>query len=326
MKVNQSFLKEYKNLSNKLRQLGKSDIHVSAVAMGCWPIAGMTSLNVIESESIKTIEAAIDSGVNFFDTAYCYGLDGLSERLVGQVLSERRSDFVIATKCGVNWDSNAKKITDGSPQRLIKECNESLQRLNSNYIDLMYLHEPDPTVPIEESASAFLQMKQSGKIRSVGLSNVTVQQMQAFHDVCPIVAVQPPFNLLQQQIKEDIVPWCQQHQVSIINYWPLMKGLLAGKIRRDHPFDPNDKRLTYEIFQGETFEFAQTVLDELDEIAAKTGLTVAQLVIAWTINQSYITATLCGAKRDWQIEETAAAMRANLDERVFQRISQLVLK
>ena len=311
-------------MCDQLRQLGDSDLFVSPVAMGCWPIAGMTSLNVSETESIKTINAAVESGINFFDTAHCYGLDGVSERLVGRVLSERRDDFVIATKCGVHWDSNAQKVIDGSLNRLMTECDESLRRLGTDHIDLMYLHEPDPTIPIEESASAMAQMIELGKVRSVGMSNVTAQQLVAFGKVCPVVAVQPPFNLLQQQIKDELVPWCQQNQISIVNYWPLMKGLLAGKIRRGHEFEPNDKRLTYEIFQGETFEFAQTVLDGLDQIAAETELTVAQLVIAWTINQPYIAATLCGAKRDWQIRETAGAMKAKLSQSAIDRIGNLV--
>ena len=308
----------------RLRQLGNSDLQVTPVAMGCWPIAGMTSLNVNESDSVKTIEAAVAAGINFFDTAYCYGLDGVSERLLGKVLSKRRREFVIATKCGVHWGKDAKKVTDGSPERLLVECDESLRRLNTDHLDLLYLHEPDPRIPIEESASAFAKMVAAGKIRAVGLSNVTVDQIQAFQSVCEIAAVQPPFNLLQQQIKQDLVPWCQQNSVSIVSYWPLMKGLLAGKIRRGHQFDPNDKRLTYEIFQGETFEFAQTVLDQLDEIADANQLTVSQLVIAWTIAQPFITSALCGAKRDWQIEETAAAMNTNLRQDTIEEIDQIV--
>lgn len=292
--------------------------------MGCWPIAGMTSLNVTDAESINTISAAVDSGINFFDTAHCYGLDGVSERLVGKVLLHRRSEFVIATKCGVHWDTNARKVVDGRSDRLMKECDESLKRLGTDYIDLMYLHEPDPSLPIEESAKALAGMIEAGKVRRAGLSNVNIQQAQAFHKICPIVAVQPPFNLLQQQIKDELVPWCQQNNVSIVNYWPLMKGLLAGKIRRGHEFDPSDKRQTYEIFQGEAFEFAQTVLDGLDIIASELELTAAQLVVAWTINQPFITATLCGAKRDWQIKETAKAMEAKLDLATLDRIENLV--
>ena len=191
-------------------------------------------------------------------------------------------------------------------------------------IDLLYLHAPDPKVPVEESATAFAQLIDSGKIRTVGVSNLDVQQMEAFASVCPITAAQPPYNMLQRDIENDIIPWCRHHYISVINYWPLMKGLLAGKIRRGHTFDPNDKRLSYDVFQAEKFESAQRLLDGLDEIANTLGKTVAQIVINWTIHQSGITSTLCGAKRDWQIQETAGAMGWTMDESTFEQINALL--
>ncbi len=312
------------NIRPRLRCLGSSDLRVTSVAMGCWPIAGMTSLNVTEAESRKTIDAAIDSGINFFDTAHCYGLDGISEKLLGQAVRPRRDELVLATKCGVHWDSDENKVTRGTAERLLRECDESLRRLKTEHIDLMYLHEPDPTIPIEDSAVAFQQMIQSGKVRYAALSNVSVSQAEAFHAICPIVAVQPPFNLIQQHIRADLVPWCIAKDVAIVCYWPLMKGLLAGKIRRDYEFDPDDKRRTYDIFRGQRFEKAQIILDRLDEIVVETGFTISQLVVAWTVAQPFITAALCGAKRDWQIVETAKSMELELSSSILNRINALV--
>ncbi len=191
-------------------------------------------------------------------------------------------------------------------------------------IDLYYLHAPDPNVPVAETATAFARLLESGKVRSVGVSNLSLAQMDQFLDVCPITAVQPPYNMLQRGIEADVIPWCQRHQASVINYWPLMKGLLAGKIRRGHQFDPQDKRLTYDVFQGDKFESSQRLLDGLDEIADSIGKTVAQVVVNWTIHQPGILATLCGAKRAWQIRETAGALGWQLDEHQMSQISGLL--
>ncbi|MFT5300668.1 MAG: aryl-alcohol dehydrogenase-like predicted oxidoreductase [Mariniblastus sp.] len=303
------------------RQLGTTDIWVSPVAFGSWPIAGMTSLEVNDSDSLNTIVAALDAGINLIDTAHCYGANGESERLIGQAIDKRRDRCVIASKGGIHWDQAGVRHYDGTVKRLIFECEESLRRLNIETIDLLYLHAPDPKVPVEESALAFKQLIKSGKIRAAGASNFEVAQLERFSTVCPISAVQPPYNMLQREIESDIIPWCLERNVSVINYWPLMKGLLAGKIRRGHQFAPNDNRLNYEIFQGEQFESAQRLLDSLDEIAIETEKSVAQIVTNWTFQQPGITSTLCGAKRDWQIRETAGAMGWKLTPDQLDRLS-----
>ena len=306
-----------------LVKLGSSDLMVSPVAMGCWPIAGMTSLDVNESDSLNTLNAAVDCGINFFDTAYCYGTDGVSERLLGQCAAGRRDQLVIATKCGVHWDQDGGKVIDGSSDRILSECDQSLQRMGIDHIDLMYLHRPDPRTPIAESAAALATLQKQGKIRYAGVSNVTPAELIEFHAVCPVVAAQLPFNLVQQQTRRDFGHWCAEQNVAICCYWPLMKGLLAGRIRRDFVFDPADKRRGYEIFQGENFLQAQDMLDELDAIAHQHQLTISQLVIVWTIAQSCITVALCGAKRAWQISETAKAMECQLSDETLKNIGQL---
>jgi len=305
-----------------LRQIGTSQLSVTGVAMGCWPIAGMTSLNVNEGDSLATLAAAWDAGINFFDTAYCYGAKGESERLVGRALSGHREEAIIASKGGIHWDHNLQQQQDASPGTILRQCEESLQRLKTDRIDLYYLHGPDPKVPLAETATAFEQLIAAGKIRYAGVSNCTVQQLEEFISVCPIVAVQPRYNLLQRGIESTLIPWCQQRNIGVIHYWPLMKGLLGGKIRRGHTFDPQDKRLKYPIFRGENFEKAQSLLDLLDQIGAKNKKTVSQVVVNWSMNRPGITATLCGAKRDWQIRETAGAMGWQLDEESLRLIQQ----
>ena len=305
----------------QLRRLGQTDIHVSSVAMGCWPITGITTLDAIREESVKTIEAAIDNGINFLDTAYAYGIEGESEQMIGEVIKACRDKVVIATKGGIHRVGKGQDY-DATPETLRRECDESLQRLNTDRVELYYLHAPDPEVSITESAGAIAELIAAGKVLSAGASNLNLQQLQEFHAVCPITAVQPHFNMLQQEIERDIAPWCRANQISLCVYWPLMKGLLAGKLSRDHKFDPADGRAKYPMFQGEEWQKNQNFIDDLKAIAAEKDLTVAQLVIAWTIAQPGITSALCGAKRDWQIRETAEAMSVELEQETLNKIAE----
>lgn len=168
-------------------------------------------------------------------------------------------------------------------------------------------------------------MLEGGLVRAVGVSNFhTVDLMESFQAVCPIAASQPHYNMLQRDIEADRLPWCRAHGVSTVVYWPLMKGFLAGKLRRDHQWDPRDGRQKYPIFQGAQWDKTHDFVDRLREIAAEASCSVAQLVVAWTIRQPGVTAALCGAKRPEQIEETAGAMRVSLDERLMGEIDAAI--
>ncbi|MEZ6135400.1 MAG: aldo/keto reductase [Pirellulaceae bacterium] len=302
------------------RQLGQSELHVSPVGFGCWPIAGVSSLDVNDQDSLATIHAAIDSGINFFDTAYSYGYAGESDRLLAKVLANRRTEVVVASKVGSHYRPDRQRIVDGRPETLIAHAQESVQRLEVEYIDVMYLHEVDPQVPLAESAGAIAEIVRRGLARYAGVSNVNLNQLQEFHTICPVVVVQPPFNILQTTPVDEIHDFCQSQQISIAAYWVLMKGLLAGKMHRDHQFDPADRRLTYAVYQGQAWDRAQDLLDLLRQTAVELECTVAQLVIAWTLQQPGITVALCGAKRPAQIVETAAAMPLELDASVLEAI------
>jgi aryl-alcohol dehydrogenase-like predicted oxidoreductase len=293
---------------NELRELGNTGIKITPVAMGCWPIAGMTSLDVNERDSLATLRAAFDAGINFFDTAYAYGIDGLSERLIAQALGDRRDEIVIATKCGIHWNSPQDRVLDARPEVIRREFEESLRRLATDRVELLYLHAHDGTTPIAEIAGAMAEFVRQGTARSIGVSNLTLAQTQEFHTVCPIAAIQPPYNMLMREIEADLLPWCRERSVAAIVYWPLMKGLLAGKLPRDFQFRPGDGRAKYPMFQGAEWEKNQNLLDELRRIAGPLGKTVGQLVVNWTIHQPGIAAALCGAKRPEQILESAGAM------------------
>jgi aryl-alcohol dehydrogenase-like predicted oxidoreductase len=304
----------------ELRPLGRTDIQISPVALGCWPIAGMTSLDVNERDSLATLEACLELGVNFLDTAYCYGAHGESEKLIARALGHRREELVIATKCGIHWDENVQQVRDGRPATLAREVDESLRRLKTDRVELLYLHAPDPNTPVTESAGELRRIMEAGKARSIGVSNFSLDQLIAFHAVCPITAFQPPYNMLQRQIETELLPWCMANNVAVIVYWPLMKGLLAGKLSRDHVFKSGDGRPKYPMFQGEEWQKNQDFVDELRAIAAETGHSVAQVVINWTMHQPGITAALCGAKRPDQIRDNAGAMGWKLSQAQLAKI------
>ena len=308
-----------------LRRLGSSNLVVSSIALGCWPIAGVTSLDVNADDSLKSLHAALDAGINFLDTAYAYGIDGESETLIGQAIQGRRDKVVIATKGGLHRVGKGQEH-DARPETLLRECDESLQRLQTDVIDLYYLHAPDPKVPVEESAGAIQRMMDSGKVRYAGASNLKISQLEEFHASCPITAVQPHYNMLQREIEADIVPWCMQHNVGLCVYWPLMKGLLAGRLSRDHKFVDADGRKKYPMFQGEEWQKNQDFMDDMKAIAADVGCPVSQLVLAWTIRQPGITSALCGARRAWQIKETAEAMQLELIEDTLAKIAAALEK
>lgn len=307
-----------------LRQLGTTDIYVSPIALGCWPIAGMTSADVNDRDSVATIEACFELGINFLDTAYCYGSNGESESLIARALAGRRGEMVIATKGGIHWTPPRTQVVDGRPETLRRECEISLRRLNTDRVELYYLHAPDPKVPISESAGAIKEMIDAGKVRAAGVSNVTLAQMQEFAAVCPLTAFQPPYNMLQREIEADTLPWCIEHGVAVCVYWPLMKGLLAGRISRDHTFPTTDSRHKYPMFQGEEWRKNNAFVDDLRSIADQCGHSVAELVLNWTIHRPGITVALAGAKRPEQIRENAGGMGWRLGQEQFARIDAAI--
>lgn len=311
------------------RPLGPAELNlkVSAAALGGWPIAGLTSPGVTDESSIATIQACFELGVNHLDTAHMYGRHGESERLIGRALGRRRDEMVLATKGGMHWDASGTRRIDGTSAALRRQCEESLQRLQTDHVELYYLHAPDPKLPLAESAGALKRLMDEGKTRAVGVSNVTLAQLQEFAAECPLAAYQPAYNMLQRQIEADTLPWCREHGVSVLVYWPLMKGLLAGKLRRTDPPTAGDSRWKYAAFQGDEWQKNHDLLDRLRAIATASGRTVAQLVIAWTVAQPGITAALCGAKRPDQIAETAqAGEQALTDEERAQIAEALVAR
>ena len=303
------------------RSLGSSPVAVGPLGLGCWPLAGMTRDGITREAAIAVVRAAIDSGVTHLDTAYCYGQHGESERAIREALSgRRRDDAVIAGKCGIHWEPDQAKnpprrqVVDGRPERIRAEVDESLDRLGVDWFDLLYLHAPDPTVPIEESAGELKRLLEAGKARAIGLSNASAENLARFATTCPLAACQMQFNMLQREIEVEVLPWCLTHGVAMVVYWPLMKGLLAGRMRRGQTFPTSDSRYKYPIFNGPEFDRNLDFVDAVRPVAARLGCELPDLVLAWTVEQPGITSVLFGATSPEQVRENAAAMRCELDD------------
>jgi len=309
----------------RYRPLGDTGMRVSEVALGCWPIAGMTTPGVVESESIATIRACFELGINHLDTAYMYGANGESERLIAKALGDRRDEMIIATKGGFHWSADGRQTHDASPDALRRECEESLRRLNTDRVELYYLHTPDPNVPVAESAGEMKRLKKEGKALAIGVSNVSLAQIEEFAAECPIAAFQPPYNMLQREIEQDTLPWCREHGVSVLVYWPLMKGLFAGKIRPEGLHE-RDNRRKYPQFQGEEFQKNLELVEQLRSIAELSGHSVVELAINWILRQAGITSAVCGARRPEQIRENARGSDWELSEKQIATIEEALRK
>lgn len=279
----------------------------SPVVLGLWPIAGVTSVGVTDEQSRRTIAAALDSGVNTFDTAFSYGYRGESDRLLGQMIAGRRDEVVVIGKVGQRWTANHQRQIDASPQSLVADAEESLSRIGIERFDLLMLHSVDPQVDIRTSAEAIAGLQRRGLTRRIGVCNVDFEQLRCFAEAAHPAAVQWPLNLLQRDILDPRVRWCESENVAVLVYWTLMKGILAGAITRDHVFAAGDSRPSYEIYKGAARERTHEIVDSLRRLAAEHGRTVSQLAIGWALSQSGVTAALVGAKRPAQIRETAAA-------------------
>ncbi|OYP32212.1 aldo/keto reductase [Rhodopirellula sp. MGV] len=277
---------------------------LSNIVLGLWPIAGVTTIGVTRDDARDTIRAAIDSGVTHFDTAYSYGYDGESDRVLREFVQSAPGRYHIMGKVGQRWDADHNRVVDGSPKQLIADAEEHLQRIGLEQIDLLYLHSPDPNVEIELSAETMAKLQHRGLCKTVGLCNATLDQIRQFASVVPCDAIQCPLNLIQRDSIEDLIEPVSKSGTKVYVFWTLMKGLLAGKIKRDHVFAEGDSRPKYPIFQGDQRRKAHEVIDLLEVIGKDHAMTVAQVSIGWALSQPGVSGVLVGARRPTQITET----------------------
>jgi len=301
-----------------------TQLRVSRVALGTWAMGGWMWGGTDERESVKTIWAALDQGINLIDTAPAYG-SGVSEKLVGKAISAAglRSRAIIATKAGVEM-RNGKAYRNATRQRIHSEIDDSLRRLRTHYIDIYQVHWPDPRVPIEETAEAMRGLYDLGKIRAIGVSNFSVEQMERFRRVAPIHVLQPPYNLFERAIEAQILPYCRTNNIATFGYGALCRGLLSGRMQTDTTFDGDDLRRTDPKFQPPRFAQYLAAVRELDQLARdRFNRRVIQLAVRWMLDRG-ISAALWGGRHPEQLEPALGVAGWKLDAAAMTRINQIL--
>jgi len=288
------------------RTLGTSDVEITPILMGTWQAGKRMWVGIEDADSIKTIRAAFEAGITTIDTAEVYG-EGHSERIVAEALSDVRDRVEYATKVFANHLKY---------DQVIEACERSLKNLKTDYIDLYQIHWPSGAfnseiVPIEETMKALTLLKEQGKIRAIGVSNFSREQLAKAAKYGRIDSLQPPYSLFWRPVEKELTPYCVENQISILAYSPLAQGLLTGKFYPGHKFDPADNRAKNRLFQGENFERAQQALDKLRPIAEKHHATLAQLALAWLIAQPQTNA-IAGARYPEQAKDNALTAEVKL--------------
>ncbi|MBW1723530.1 MAG: aldo/keto reductase [Deltaproteobacteria bacterium] len=290
------------------RPLGRSEVFITPIIMGTWQAGKKMWVGIDDKEIEKAIRSAFDAGITTFDTAEEYGR-GYSESLLGKIIRPVRKEAVLATKVFANHLTY---------DQVIAACNRSLERLKTDWIDLYQIHWPSGSwgtkkVPIEETMRAMTDLKEAGKIRAIGVSNFSLQQLQEAGRFGPIESLQPPYSLFWRQVEKDLLPFCQQEGISILAYSPMCQGLLTGKFRPGHRFAKGDHRVRNRLFQGDHFIRAQEALSRLKPIADRKGVTLGQLALAWVIAQPG-TSAIAGARNADQAIQNALAAEIKLTD------------
>lgn len=315
------------------RQLGRSDVKVTPITLGTWAIGGIMWGGTDEKEAIGAIQASLDEGIRTIDTAAIYGM-GFSEAVVGKAIRGRRDQATLATKCGLRWDS-AEGVDpapavdlegkpciirkNSKPASIIYECEESLKRLGVDYIDLYQIHWPDLSTSIEESWHAMVKLKKQGKVRAIGVSNYSLEQLARAHAEHPVDSVQLPYSLLRRGIEDDIIPFCQKNRIGVLAYSSLERGLLTGKVSEQRVFKEGDHRRDDPLFSLASRKRILKALEKIRMIAEKHKATIGQVIIHCTMHMPGITSALVGARNSMQAHENAHAARIRLspDERAL---------
>jgi aryl-alcohol dehydrogenase-like predicted oxidoreductase len=305
------------------RPSGKSGIDASAIGLGTWAIGGWMWGGTDEARSIETIHASIEEGVSLIDTAPAYG-QGLAEEIVGKAIKGKRDKVVLATKCGLVWHTqqgNHFFDYEGAPvhrylgkDSIVHEVEESLKRLGTDYIDHYITHWQDPTTPVDETMEALEALKSSGKIRSIGASNTSVQDIKAYLNAGSLDAVQEEYSMVKRDIEQSLLPVARENNVSVLSYSSLALGILSGKMTVDRTFDGDDQRKDNPRFSKANRLKVQHLMEAIKPVADQHDLTLAQTVIAWTLQQPGITFSLCGARTAQQARENAKAGRIKLSQ------------
>lgn len=304
-----------------------TDLNLSVITFGAWAAGGWMWGGTERSEAVRAMQASYDVGVTSIDTAPVYG-QGLSEEIVGEAIKDLPRDKIqILTKYGMRWDiakgdlAMHSKDNDGKPidiykyaakDSIVHECELSLKRLGTDYIDLYQIHWHDKTTPIEETMEAVSALIKQGKVRYAGVCNYNADLMREAASYINLVSDQVPYSMVRRDIEADLIPYCIEHEKAILAYSPLQRGLLTGKMKPGHQFAPDDNRASLHYFSDRNLELVNTFLNTIKPIADDKGATLGQLVLRWTVEQPGITIALAGARDAKQAIENAATMDFDL--------------
>jgi len=317
------------------RQLGNSTVKASVITFGAWAIGGAMWGGTDEKKSVDAIRESLDLGVTSIDTAPIYGF-GKSEELVARAIAGKRDQVQLMTKFGLVWEfeegeyffdlidegKSHKIYRNARKKNIIRECENSLRRLKTDYIDLYQCHWRDNSLPLEETMDALGQLIKEGKILAAGVSNFTAAEIAEGSKVTPIASVQPPYSMVNRGIEKDLLPYCLENNVGVIVYSPLQRGVLTGKFKPDHKFPEEDHRANQPQFTPENIERINKFLETIKPIAEAYNASLGQLVICWTIAQPGISAAIVGARDAAQAKQNAQAAQLKISQSDIDLITQ----
>ena len=302
-----------------------TSIRASRIALGTWAIGGWMWGGSDEREAIKTIHAALDREINLIDTAPVYGF-GRSEEIVGKALAMdgRRKGALIATKAGSHW-KDGKTFRNARKKRIVEEVEDSLRRLQTDVIDLYQVHWPDPNTPIAEVAEAMGALHRAGKIRAIGVSNFSPAQMDEFRKVAPLHTAQPPYNLFERAIEQDVLPYCRDRDIAVLAYGSLCRGLLSGRMSEASAFSGDDLRKSDPKFQAPRFAQYLAAVERLHRLAKERfGKKVIHLAVRWVLDRNKMNIALWGARRADQLSPIGDALGWKISSQVMAEIDQIL--
>ena len=311
------------------RELGNTDMQITPIGFGSWAVGGGEWAHgwgaQNDRDSVEAIQRAVELGINWIDTAAVYGL-GHSEEIVGQAIAGMQHKPYIFTKCSLVWDENRQVGNSLKAASVRRECEQSLKRLGVDAIDLYQIHWPNPEDEIEEGWTEMAKLKEEGLIRHIGVSNFSIGQMRRLQGIAPIATLQPPYSMLRRSIESEILPFCQEHNIGVIVYSPMLSGMLTGAMTRERAanFASDDWRRNNKEFQEPRLSYNLELVELLRRTGAVHGRSPAEVAIAWVLAHPAVTAAIVGGRSAAQVEGVIGAAEFRLNSHEIEEIENFI--